>query len=416
MDSSILEQIKACSKDDVSYAKLKKIFTDLQKHYNSVSEQLNLLECAIKQDHDSILITELELESPGPKIVYVNDGFTRLTGYNKEEVIGKTPRILQGPKTDRKVIDRLKQRLIDTHSFFGHTVNYRKDGREFINQWDIHPLTNDKGEITHWVSYQCDISEKNESEKFLFDASVDFENMKEESKKTFLDIDEQGNILSSNSSFREMTGYDVEELKSVKIWDLIDESQQENARNIFENITPRTIPDYKHNWTFISKEDKLILLETKLRWFVNNEQDVFRLYTENLSIRNKIFDALQLETSSLSNLLQKKDEFTLKYVRKDGEIYCKHATDSFSELTGHSSDEVLGSLGLGPVHEEDQENVSKHLHKAFDGRCSTLRCRYNSAGGEVINLVTHFNPASSIDAEEVDVVKVTSILEMEISD
>lgn len=416
MDSSILEQIKACSKDDASYAKLKKIFTDLHGHYNDIVGQLQLLECAVKQDYDSILITELDLELPGPRIVYVNDGFTKMTGYTKEEVIGETPRILQGPKTDRKVLDRLKQRLLDGRSFFGHTVNYRKDGREFIIQWDIHPLTDEQGQITHWVSYQRDISEKNESEKVLFDASIDFESMGEESKKTFVDLDEQGNILSSNKTFREMSGYDVEELKAIKIWDLIDESQQANAKNIFENISPRNIPENKHNWTFVSKEGRLVLLETTLRWFVNNEQDVFRLYTENLSIRNKIFDALQLEDSSLSSLLLKKDEFTLKFVRDNDEIYCKHVTDSFSELTGHDSNSVLGSLGLAPVHADDQEDVSKHLHKAFDGRCSTLKCRYTTADGKEINVVQHFNPASSIDADQVDVVKVTGILEMQHTD
>ncbi|MEO9887270.1 MAG: PAS domain S-box protein, partial [Balneola sp.] len=162
-ESEILELIKSCSKDKASESKLESLFSEILQKYDRTKSHLSLLENATKHDYDSILITELNLKEPGPRIVYVNDGFTKMTGYSREEVIGKTPRILQGEKTDRHVLDRLKKRLIDGQAFFGHTVNYRKDGSEFINQWDIHPLTNSEGEITHWVSYQRDITERQET-------------------------------------------------------------------------------------------------------------------------------------------------------------------------------------------------------------------------------------------------------------
>ena len=228
LDSEVLEQIKQCCKDEASSSKLEELFGELFQHFQQAKKQLSLLEQAIKHDYDSIVITELNLEKPGPKIVYVNDGFTRMTGYSKEEAIGKTPRILQGEKTDRHVLDRLKERLIEGQAFFGHTVNYRKDGTEFINQWDIHPLTNSKGEITHWVSYQRDITERKESSKLVFDANLDFDNLAEESKKTFIDLDVQGNIISSNNSFKNLMGHDADELKTVKVWDLVVENDKEN--------------------------------------------------------------------------------------------------------------------------------------------------------------------------------------------
>ena len=55
-----------------------------------------LVECA----KDAIIITEAQLDAPGPRIEYVNAAFTRMTGYGIEEIVGQTPRILQGPKTD----------------------------------------------------------------------------------------------------------------------------------------------------------------------------------------------------------------------------------------------------------------------------------------------------------------------------
>ncbi|MEX2604015.1 MAG: PAS domain-containing protein, partial [Gracilimonas sp.] len=139
LSPKIIDQLKQCSKDEASFSKLKELCEEIYHQYINSEKQLSLVEQAIKHDYDSILITELDLEAPGPKIVYVNEGFTRMTGYTKEEVLGKTPRILQGEKTDRQVLNRLKQRLIEGQAFFGHTVNYKKDGTEFINQWDIHP-------------------------------------------------------------------------------------------------------------------------------------------------------------------------------------------------------------------------------------------------------------------------------------
>ena len=197
---NIQKFLKSCSKDDESYQKLIEFVQEVVDEREEAKKQLHLLESAIRTDYDSILITTLELEKPGPKIVYVNDGFTRMTGYSKEEVIGETPRILQGPKTDRKVLDTLKKRLKQGQAFFGHTVNYKKDGTEFIIQWDIHPLTNKDGEITHWVSYQHDITERKRSEKKVVDSKIEFDNLAEESKKTLIDIDEQGNIITSNKA------------------------------------------------------------------------------------------------------------------------------------------------------------------------------------------------------------------------
>ena len=198
-----------CSKDSKSSKKLEETFLGLYAKYVQASSHVELLENAIRNDYDSILITELNLEKPGPKIVYVNEGFTRMTGYSKEEAIGKTPRMLQGPKTDRAILDRLKRRLIEGQAFFGHTINYRKDGKEFINQWDIHPLINADGEVTHWVSYQRDVTEKKETAKAIF--NTDFDELlkrREEFTLKFGLSDEDSSIECRfvTEAFEEITG------------------------------------------------------------------------------------------------------------------------------------------------------------------------------------------------------------------
>jgi two-component system cell cycle sensor histidine kinase/response regulator CckA len=121
-------------------------------------ESLRLLSSAVKQSKESIMITEAQLDLPGPKIIFVNPAFTQMTGYTAAEVLGLTPRLLQGPLTDRTVLDRLRHDLEQGDAFAGETINYRKDGTAFDLEWQIAPLRDASSSITHFVAIQRDIT------------------------------------------------------------------------------------------------------------------------------------------------------------------------------------------------------------------------------------------------------------------
>lgn len=127
---------------------------------------------AIQQASESILITEAELDRPGPRIVYVNPAFTAMTGYAADEAIGKTPRILQGPRTERAVLDRLRERLSAGKMFRGEILNYRKDGTPFVMEWQVAPIRDASGTITHWVATQYDVTDRKETEQQIVEASA----------------------------------------------------------------------------------------------------------------------------------------------------------------------------------------------------------------------------------------------------
>ena len=139
--------------------------TDITK--KKVEEhRLKLLESVITNATDSILITEAEpFDLPGPRIIYVNDAFTKMTGYTKEEVIGETPRILQGPKTSRKTLDKLRLALENWESCEVELINYRKNGEEFWVNFTIVPIANEKGWFTHWIAIERDITLKKKEEQ-----------------------------------------------------------------------------------------------------------------------------------------------------------------------------------------------------------------------------------------------------------
>lgn len=124
-----------------------------------------VLEAAIKESDYSVVITTDELETPGPIFVHVNDAFTRMTGYTREELIGSSPRILQGADTDRKVLNRLKSNLLAGDSFEGHTWNYHKDGTPYLVEMTITRLRHDGKGIDYFFSVQRDITNLSSSEE-----------------------------------------------------------------------------------------------------------------------------------------------------------------------------------------------------------------------------------------------------------
>jgi PAS domain S-box-containing protein len=127
------------------------------------AELLRLLQSVVVNTNDSVIITEAEIHEP--RILYVNEAFTRITGYTPEEVLGKTPRILQGSKTDQKELDKVRGALSRWESITVEVINYRKDGSEFWNEFNLFPVANAKGCYTHWIAVQRDTTARKRADE-----------------------------------------------------------------------------------------------------------------------------------------------------------------------------------------------------------------------------------------------------------
>jgi PAS domain S-box-containing protein len=132
------------------------------------AEHLRLLEACIGRMNDIVLITEADpTADPGPRIVFVNAAFVARTGYSREEAIGMTPRMLQGPKTDLRELERIAAALARREPVFATLTNYAKDGREFLIEVDIVPVMDEEQRCTHFVNVERDITQRNALEERL---------------------------------------------------------------------------------------------------------------------------------------------------------------------------------------------------------------------------------------------------------
>lgn len=407
------EFLKSVSKDSESYKKLISFVEEIVNEKEEAEKQLRLLENAIRSDYDSIVITTLNLDEPGPEIVYVNDGFTRMTGYSKEEAIGKTPRMLQGPKTDRAVLDKLRKRLKEGQPFFGHTVNYRKDGSEFINQWDIHPLTNNDGEITHWVSYQHDITERKRSEEKVVDSQLEFDDLTEESKKTLVDLDVQGNIITSNKSFRDLVGYDDHELKKHHFWHFLADKDVENFKHKFDKFKPSDFDDATMDLELVNSKGDTVEVKVNTRLLNVDDQQIVRASFQNKSLQKRIMAMLKQRNSEYVRMFDTDKDFQYKiYKNNAGDFVFKYVSDTFSNITGISAVDVAETPFKKLVHHDDLEKVQNHLNIVYGGKPNTEQYRIKNKEGDYVNVIDYAKPVWNSDRSNVKEVKGSTSTEI----
>jgi PAS domain S-box-containing protein len=184
-------------------------------------ERMRLLESAVENTQDGILITEAKhIDAPGPELLYVNQAFTRITGYDLTEVLGRTPRLLQGPKTDRSQLDKIRTALQDQKPVQVELLNYRKDGSEFWVELNIVPIASKEGKVTHWVALQREITERKQAEAALVASKQQISKILESITDGFFTVDEQWHFTYVNQKAEQILQKNRAELLGQNLWDV----------------------------------------------------------------------------------------------------------------------------------------------------------------------------------------------------
>lgn len=105
----------------------------------------------------AVVLTDVDLERPGPTVLYANPAFARLSGYEFAEVVGGTPLILQGPDTNREAVRHLARLLRSEGRFLGCLRNYRKGGEEYLCEIDVRPILGRDGVPQAFIAFEREV-------------------------------------------------------------------------------------------------------------------------------------------------------------------------------------------------------------------------------------------------------------------
>lgn len=215
-----------------------------EKHASE--EQLRLLETAISRLNDIVLITDAgPIDASGPRIVFVNDAFERRTGYSREEVLGRSPRLLQGPNTQRAELDRIGAALRSWQPARGELINYTKDGKEFWIELDIVPIADGKGQFTHWVSVERDVTHRKLAEQALINSERRYAVLFKAAPVPMWIVDDQSQMfVAVNEACTRRYGFTQDEFMGMNIYDIRSEEEgrrlkAEIGKNVRKDVNRR---------------------------------------------------------------------------------------------------------------------------------------------------------------------------------
>lgn len=254
--------------------------------------RLQLLETVITNTTDAVVIKEANPSSElGRKILYVNDSFTRMSGYTESEIVGKTHRLLQGPNSNAEELAKFYKALDDQKPTEITLTNYKKNGEEFWVDLALNPVYNDKGEHTHWISIERDVTERKIQEQQLVEVGQKLTHTLESIQDGFYTLDNNWKVVYWNHVVEGISGKSQYEMEGLNIWDAYEGKISKKMYSQFHKA---------------KKENKPVRLEifskTSKNWFeVNGFPSSMGLtvYFKNINQRKQMEDQLKKTNRSL---------------------------------------------------------------------------------------------------------------------
>ncbi|WP_165501859.1 PAS domain S-box protein [Pedobacter frigiditerrae] len=246
------------------------------------------MDSVISHTKDAIMITEAEpQQEPGPKIIYVNKAFTTMTGYAASDVIGKSPRILQGPKTDKNELRKMREAMIKWQPCEITILNYKKDGEEFWLNISISPVADEKGWFTHWISIERDVTESRKLE-------TQYNEIFQQVPDVICTVGIDGYFKKVNPAMCKLMEYTEEELLAKPLVKLIHPEEQARIMTSLEKLNKGDKPFYFEN--------RCITKSGKVKWLAwtstpASEEGLIFTVAKDITDKKELEDLLHKATN-----------------------------------------------------------------------------------------------------------------------
>jgi phosphoserine phosphatase RsbU/P len=184
----------------------------------------------VEQTASAIMVTDRS-----GKIVYANPQFTELTGYSAEELIGQNPKLLHSGKMTQEDYADMWSVLISTGQWRGEIQNKHKNGEFYWVFESISAIKNSRGEITHFVAVEENISGRKQTEGALLESEERFRQMAEMTGEWLWEQDPRGYFLYSSSAVKQILGYGAQEIIGRHYAEFLTEEDRRNQKEFADS-------------------------------------------------------------------------------------------------------------------------------------------------------------------------------------
>lgn len=280
-------------------------------------EEVEKLSLVASVTENLVIITDAD-----QKIEWVNDGFVKRTGYSLHEIMGKTPRILQGPETDRATLDRIRKNIEAAKSVTEEVLNYTKDGSKFWLKLNINPVFDEKNKLIRIIAVETDITPQKDYENKLTAVARELSDLIENANAIIFGLDINGCVNEWNNHVIAATGYAKNDVIGKKLTSfVIGQDKKQSVENLIKHVlngNPVSLKEFQ----IINKNggSDILLLSATPRKNASGEiiglmavgQDITELTQYRASLEEKVNErtkALEMSLAKEKELVDLKSKF-----------------------------------------------------------------------------------------------------------
>ncbi|MBK7106292.1 MAG: PAS domain S-box protein [Ignavibacteriae bacterium] len=320
----------------------------------------NLINTALEAAANGVVITDIT-----GQIIYINNSYTKLTGYSKEEMINQNPRVLKSGIHNNAFYRNMWDTINKGQIWFGVITNKKKDGSFYFEEMTITPVKNSFGEIENFIAVKQDITIRKKMEEELKHNNYKFKKMIENSTLGIMRIDNNGKIIMANPAMFRMLKYNSQSEMITQEINRIYYSL--NSRNKFLQILAREGKISGYEEIFVERDGNLLEVKESA-WQVkdkNNEILYYEVFVEDITEQKKIYKKLNESEYKYKILIDKLYEAVYLLIGNKLEI----ANLKFLEMLEITEEEIYKSDFnlLNYVSEESKEMLKVRTDKIKNG-------------------------------------------------
>jgi len=315
----------------------------------SRSPDLKIIKSAIEHMAEGLVVTDVD-----GTIIYVNPGFTKITGYTYEEAIGKNPRILKSGKQGKEFYKRMWDTILSGKIWQGELINRRKDGTFYWEEMIIVPIKDDMGRIVNFVAVKRDITERKRLEEKIEEEREFYRKVIESSPDGIFIETLDGEIVDLNERAAEMLGYRKEELIGKNVGIIVPQETMKKFSSVMEILHRK-----KHMVMEVFNKHKkgyLVPLELSANLVKIGERELVIVTARDLSQRNEI----EMRYRAIGEMARD------AIVMLDSEGRIEYWNPAAEKIFGYTQEEILGKKYFEYlVPKQYIEKLRKKIPKIF---------------------------------------------------